>query len=194
MAGVLEAAVRAGARLADPGEFTRRAFNNGRIDLSQAEATASLIFASTEQARLVMQRQVEGAMGREARRLREGLLEVKVALESVIDFPEDVDDIRPENLSLAVNSVLENAESLLSTAREGIAMTEGLKVVIAGAPNVGKSSLLNALLQEERAIVHEVAGTTRDFIEGRISVNGIPMIVVDTAGRWRAKASSGQEI
>jgi tRNA modification GTPase len=195
MAGVLEAAVRAGARLADPGEFTRRAFNNGRIDLSQAEATASLIFASTEQARLVMQRQVEGAMGREARRLREGLLEVKVALESVIDFPEDVDDIRPENLSLAVNSVLENAESLLSTAREGIAMTEGLKVVIAGAPNVGKSSLLNALLQEERAIVHEVAGTTRDFIEGRISVNGIPMIVVDTAGiRGEADPLEGEGI
>lgn len=195
MRGVLEAATLAGARLAEPGEFTRRAFNNGRIDLSQAEAVASLIFASTEKACQVMQRQVEGAMGREAERLREGLLEVKVVLESAIDFPEDVDDIRPERLVQVVNNVMGNTENLLDTAREGIAMAEGLRVVIAGAPNVGKSSLLNALLQEDRAIVHEVAGTTRDFIEGRISVNGIPMIVVDTAGiREKADHLEGEGI
>jgi tRNA modification GTPase len=195
MGNVLEAATAAGARLAEPGEFTRRAFGNGRIDLSQAEAVASLIFASTQEARRVMQRQVDGAMGREAQRLREGLLQVKVALESAIDFPEDVDDIRPEALVHIVSGVMESVENLLSTAREGIAMTEGLRVVIAGAPNVGKSSLLNALLQEDRAIVHEVAGTTRDFIEGRISVKGVPMIVVDTAGiRGEADTLEGEGI
>jgi len=195
MGSILEAATLAGARLAEPGEFTRRAFNNGRIDLSQAEAVASLIFASTEEVRRVMLRQVEGAMGQEAERLREGLLEVKIVLESTIDFPEDVDEIRPETLVQAVNSVMEGAQRLLDTARKGIAMTEGLRVVIAGAPNVGKSSLLNALLQEDRAIVHEVAGTTRDFIEGRISVNGIPMIVVDTAGiRGEAAPLEGKGI
>ncbi|MDF1524952.1 MAG: tRNA uridine-5-carboxymethylaminomethyl(34) synthesis GTPase MnmE [bacterium] len=182
MGNLLEAATLAGARLAEPGEFTRRAFYNGRIDLSQAEAVASLIFASTEEALRVMQRQVAGAMGKEAQQLREGLLEVKVLLESAIDFPEDVDDIQPGILVPPINVIMERVEGLLDTAREGIAMAEGLKVVIAGAPNVGKSSLLNALLQQDRAIVHEAAGTTRDFIEGRVSVKGIPMVVVDTAG------------
>jgi len=182
MGGILDAATSAGARLAEPGEFTRRAFINGRIDLSQAEAVASFIFASTNEACQVMQRQVEGAMGKEAKLLREGLLEIKVALESAIDFPEDVDDVEPESLVEPLKKTIERTENLLATAREGIALTEGLKVVIAGAPNVGKSSLLNALLEEDRAIVHEAAGTTRDFIEGRININGIPMTVVDTAG------------
>ena len=195
MGSILEAATLAGVRLAEPGEFTRRAFQNGRIDLSQAESIASLIFASTQEARQVMLRQVEGAMGREAKRLRDGLLEAKILLESAIDFPEDVEDIAPDRLDQLIQVVRKSAESLLDTAREGIAMNEGLKVVIAGAPNVGKSSLLNALLQEDRAIVHEVAGTTRDFIEGRISINGIPMIVVDTAGiRGEAGSLEGEGI
>lgn len=182
MRSLLEAAVLAGARLAEPGEFTRRAFMNGRIDLSQAEAVASLIFAATEEARQVMLKQVEGAMGKEAALLRGELLEVKVALESAIDFPEDIEEVSHGPMLEKVSSVLKRAKGLLDTAREGIAMNEGLRVVIAGAPNVGKSSLLNALLEEDRAIVHEVAGTTRDFIEGRISVQGIPLVVVDTAG------------
>ena len=195
MGNALKAATLAGARLAEPGEFTRRAFTNGRIDLSQAEAVASLIFASTEEALRVMQRQVAGAMGREAQQLREGLLEVKVVLESAIDFPEDVEDIQPGSLVHPINIIMQRVESLLDTAREGIAMNKGLRVVIAGAPNVGKSSLLNALLKQDRAIVHEVAGTTRDFIEGRVSVKGIPMIVVDTAGiRGEADPLEGEGI
>jgi len=182
MASVLEAATLAGARLAEPGEFTRRAFINGRIDLSQAEAVASLIFASTSEARQVMLRQTQGAMGAKVGRLREGLLEAKVILEAAIDFPDEGDEVRPADLVRLIRTVMETALNLLDTARVGVAMTEGLRVVIAGAPNVGKSSLLNALLQKDRAIVHEVAGTTRDFIEGRINVKGIPMVVVDTAG------------
>jgi tRNA modification GTPase len=182
MAELLEAATTAGVRLAEPGEFTRRAFLNGRMDLSQAEAVASLIFAGTSKARRVMLDQVEGAMGREAAGIRQALLDAKVLLEAAIDFPEDVEDDEPGGLEGLLEQAAQIAGSLLATSRQGIALDEGLKVVIVGAPNVGKSSLLNALLEEERAIVHEVPGTTRDFIEGRISLEGIPMVVVDTAG------------
>ncbi len=182
MAELLEAATATGVRLAEPGEFTRRAFLNGRMDLSQAEAVASLIFAGTSKARRVMLDQVEGAMGREAARIRQALLDAKVLLEAAIDFPEDIEDDAPGGLEGLLEQATQIAGSLLATSRQGIALDEGLKVVIVGAPNVGKSSLLNALLEEERAIVHEVPGTTRDFIEGRISLDGIPMVVVDTAG------------
>ncbi len=179
---VLEAAMEAGARLAEPGEFTRRAFLNGRMDLSQAEAVASLIFAATEEARRVMLRQLEGGMGREVAPLRALLLEAKVLLESAIDFPEEVDELPMEDLEEKVGEAVGRVERLLQTSREGIALNEGLRVVIVGAPNVGKSRLLNALLREDRAIVHEMAGTTRDFIEGRLRVGGVPMVIVDTAG------------
>jgi tRNA modification GTPase len=152
------------------------------MDLSQAEAVASLIFAGTSKARRVMLDQVEGAMGRETAGIRQALLDAKVLLETAIDFPEDVEDDGPGGLEELLEDAAQIAGSLLATSRQGIALDEGLKVVIVGAPNVGKSSLLNALLEEERAIVHEVPGTTRDFIEGRISLKGIPMVVVDTAG------------
>jgi tRNA modification GTPase len=182
LAELLEAAISAGARLAEPGEFTRRAYLNGRLDLSQAEAVASLIFAGTEKARRVMLEQVEGAMGQEAASIRQALLDAKVLLETAIDFPEDVEEGELTGLEELLTGTTCIATRLLATSRQGIALKEGLKVVIVGAPNVGKSSLLNALIEEERAIVHEVAGTTRDFIEGRISIQGIPMLVVDTAG------------
>jgi tRNA modification GTPase len=184
MASLLEAAIGAGCRLAEPGEFTRQAFENGRMDLSQAEAVASLIYAATEGARKVMLRQVEGAMGRRASALREELLAAKIVVESAIDFPEDEDvaDLDLESVRKSLAAGQEVAARLLATAREGIALNSGLSVAIIGTPNVGKSSLLNSLLEEERAIVHEVAGTTRDFVEGRIDIMGIPMKVVDTAG------------
>jgi tRNA modification GTPase len=182
MRTLLDAAVAGGARLAEPGEFTRRAFLNGRMDLSQAEAVASLIFASTEEAREVMLRQVEGAMGKEAREMRERLLDIKVNLEATIDFPEDVGELEPESLLMTLAKVSDVAHRLIDTARKGIALDEGFKVVIAGAPNVGKSCLLNALLGEKRAIVHEKPGTTRDYVEGVANIEGIPIRVIDTAG------------
>lgn len=178
----LAAVLNGGARLAEPGEFTRRAFLNGRMDLSQAEAVASLIFASTEEARRVMLRQVEGAMGREAGDMRKHLLEAKMYLEAAIDFPDEIEEADLERVSSHLDKVKESAQRLLGTSRMGIALDEGFRVVITGAPNVGKSSLLNALLDEERAIVHELAGTTRDYVEGNISIEGVPMKVVDTAG------------
>lgn len=182
MQDLLDAAVQGGARLAEPGEFTKRAFLNGRMDLSQAEAVASLIFASTEEAREVMLRQVKGAMGREAGEIRNRLIEVKTFLEAAIDFPDDVEELKSDSLASFLGEVLAITERLLKTARKGIALDEGFKVVIIGAPNVGKSSLLNAILEEKRAIVHEIAGTTRDYVEGLINIEGIPTRVIDTAG------------
>jgi tRNA modification GTPase len=182
LAELLESVISAGARLAEPGEFTRRAYLNGRLDLSQAEAVASLIFAGTSRARQVMLGQVEGAMGREAASMRQALLDAKVLLETAIDFHEDVEEEELAGLDEMLASATDTATRLLATSRQGMALKDGLKVVIVGAPNVGKSSLLNALMEEDRAIVHEVAGTTRDYVEGRISIQGIPMVVVDTAG------------
>ena len=178
----LQAVLKAGATLAEPGEFTRRAFLNGRMDLSQAEAVAGLIFSATDEARRVMLRQVEGAMGRQASSMRESLLESKVLLEASIDFPEEVEEEEQQRVRELLARTLEETARLLGTSRIGMALREGLRVVIAGAPNVGKSSLLNALLQEERAIVHETEGTTRDYIEGTLNLGGIPVKVVDTAG------------
>jgi len=179
---VLQAAVDAGARLADPGEFTRRAYMNGRLDLAQAESVASLVSAATDEARKVMLRQLDGAFSTETARIKEALVEAKVLVESAIDFPEDV----PETDTGTIRGLLDLsaglAAELLLTSGVGIALSRGLSVAIAGTPNVGKSSLLNALLQEERAIVHEMPGTTRDFIEGQVDIKGVVLRVLDTAG------------
>lgn len=182
MKALLEACLAADARLADPGEFTRRAFLNGRMDLSQAEAVASLIHARTDEARRVMYNQVAGSMGNAVVRLRETLLHAKVVLESAIDFPEDVEEADLAVLSGLLTSGARMTGALLATAGRGIAMRNGISVVIAGTPNVGKSSLFNSLLQEDRAIVHAAAGTTRDFIEGYMNIEGVPVVIVDTAG------------
>ncbi|TNF49577.1 tRNA uridine-5-carboxymethylaminomethyl(34) synthesis GTPase MnmE [bacterium] len=184
MRTLLEAAVGAGARLADPGEFTRRAFLNGRMDLSQAEAVALLVHASTDSARKAMLNQVTGAMGRAAHSLKRDLMEAKVVLESAIDFPEeeDIGDLNLGQVERILNKGARKADALMATGKEGVALGAGLSVVIAGTPNVGKSSLLNALLEEERAIVHKLAGTTRDSIEGNINVQGVPVRIIDTAG------------
>jgi tRNA modification GTPase len=163
MRALLDAAVAGGARLAEPGEFTRRAFINGRMDLAQAEAVASLIFASTEEAREVMLRQVEGAMGKEVRKMRAHLLEMKVGLEASIDFPDDVGEADQDHLLMLLLKVSDIAERLMGTARKGIALGEGFNVVITGAPNVGKSCLLNALL-EENPVESEGVERTRELI------------------------------
>ena len=192
MRALLEACLGAGARLAEPGEFTRRAFFNGRMDLSQAEAVASLIASRTDEARRVMFNQVAGSMGKALDFLRDNLLQAKVALESAMDFSEDIEEPDLAVVPELMDSVIREADSLLATACRGIAMKDGISVVIAGTPNVGKSSLLNCLLREDRAIVHHEAGTTRDLVEGRLDIEGIPVVIVDTAGVRRE--ASGPEV
>ena len=180
---VLEALIRAGARTAAPGEFTYRAFLNGRIDLSQAEAVADVIGARTDRALALAQEQLQGGLSSRIAALRAGLLEALAHIEAHIDFPdEDIDPETAERLSDRISGVLGRVEALLATAREGRILREGLRVAIVGAPNAGKSSLLNRLLGTDRAIVSEIPGTTRDTIEERAAIRGLPLVLVDTAG------------
>lgn len=180
---VLDAILRCGARMAEPGEFTQRAWLNGKLDLTQAEAVMDVISAQTDMALRAAQRQLEGAIGRRALELRDGLLGVLAHVEAYIDFPEE--DISPdtgEALRAGILQVQDGIARLLSTADQGRILREGARTVLAGLPNAGKSSLLNTLLGFERAIVSEVPGTTRDTIEEVINLRGIPLRLVDTAG------------
>jgi tRNA modification GTPase len=179
---VLSAARRAGARLAEPGEFTRRAFLNGRIDLARAEAVADLIRARTDAALRVAARQLEGRLSRAIRDLRATLIGLLAEIEATIDFPDDVEPPEHDDVAARLRATREGASALLATANAGRIYREGAGVVIVGRPNVGKSSLLNALLGESRAIVTEIPGTTRDVIEELVSIRGIPIRAIDTAG------------
>ena len=183
---VLNQIIRAGARLAEPGEFTKRAFLNGRIDLSQAEAVMDIITAKTELSMKSAMLQSNGALSREITELRKYLLNVLALIEYAVDFTEDDEDIIDDNLVLQVKEGIDKTilkiKNLLSNADEGKIIRDGLNIVIVGKPNVGKSSLLNALLKEKRAIVTDVPGTTRDVIEEYISLDGIPIKIIDTAG------------
>jgi tRNA modification GTPase len=185
---VLELTWSTGARLAEPGEFTRRAFLNGRIDLAQAEAVADIIRAKTDLSLKVAVKQLEGRLSQEIKQIRGDLIDLLAAVEASIDFPdEDLDFLTSEEITGRIRGILDGLESLLATADEGKVITEGLSGVIIGRPNVGKSSLFNALLKERRAIVTSIPGTTRDTIEEFVNLGGVPLKLIDTAGLRQAE-------
>lgn len=180
---ILALVLKNGARIAEPGEFTKRAFLNGRIDLSQAEAVIDLIRAKSDKTFDAALSQLEGRFSSEIREIRHALVDVLVDLTVNIDYPdEDIEQMTFEKLTTALKTIYAKVDALLATSATGRIIREGMQVAIIGKPNVGKSSLMNALLKETRAIVTEIPGTTRDTIEEALSIRGIPIRLTDTAG------------
>ncbi|HDD3606016.1 tRNA uridine-5-carboxymethylaminomethyl(34) synthesis GTPase MnmE [Staphylococcus aureus] len=181
---VLELTMTYGARMAEPGEFTKRAFLNGRIDLSQAEAVMDFIRSKTDRASKVAMNQIEGRLSDLIKKQRQSILEILAQVEVNIDYPEydDVEDATTEFLLEQSKEIKQEINRLLDTGAQGKIIREGLSTVIVGKPNVGKSSMLNNLIQDNKAIVTEVAGTTRDVLEEYVNVRGVPLRLVDTAG------------
>ncbi|MFA7230403.1 MAG: tRNA uridine-5-carboxymethylaminomethyl(34) synthesis GTPase MnmE [Victivallaceae bacterium] len=179
----LEAATRAGARMAEPGEFTFRAFVNGKMDLTQAEAVCDLISAHSDMALHLAERQIEGALSKNIGELRNDLIDILAECESRMDFTEEeLDWTESERFIAKINAITGKIEKLLKTGREGIILRNGIRVVLAGRPNAGKSSLLNLLLGFDRAIVTQLPGTTRDTLEETANLRNIPVKLIDTAG------------
>lgn len=181
---ILQLVLSYGARMAEPGEFTKRAFLNGRLDLSQSEAVMDLIRAKTDKSMKVALNQLDGNLSRLIRHLRKDILDVLAQVEVNIDYPEydDVEEMTTKMLKEKATEIQQRIQALLKTAKQGKVLREGLATAIIGRPNVGKSSLLNSLLHEDKAIVTNVAGTTRDVIEEYVNVNGVPLKLIDTAG------------
>lgn len=175
--------LRKGARMAEPGEFTKRAFLNGRLDLSQAEAVIDIVKAKTDKSFDVAISQLEGGLSLKIMEIRQKLLDLLVDITVNIDYPdEDIEELTYDKLEENIMLIGDMIEKLLSTASTGRMIREGIRVAIVGKPNVGKSSLMNGLLREARAIVTEIPGTTRDTIEEAVSIRNIPVYLVDTAG------------
>lgn len=180
---ILALVLKNGARLAEPGEFTKRAFLNGRLDLSQAEAVIDLVRAKSDKTFDVALSQLEGSFSKKIKEIRSDLVDILVNITVNIDYPdEDIEVITYENLISGLGNVKAKVDSLLATADTGRILREGLNIAIIGKPNVGKSSLMNALLRETRAIVTEIPGTTRDTIEEALTIRNIPVKLTDTAG------------
>lgn len=183
MKKILEICLENGARLAQPGEFTKKAFLNGRIDLSQAEAVIELINSKTEKEAEALVQQLEGELSRKIKEIKNDVLTLLTEIEVTIDYPEyDIEEVTNKKAIDSLNTIKSKLEKLEKTSKNGKIIKEGIRTAIIGKPNAGKSSLLNAILKEERAIVTEYEGTTRDTIEEYISVSGIPLKIIDTAG------------
>ncbi len=180
---ILNIIIKQGARLAEPGEFTKRAFLRGRIDLSQAESVIDLIKAKTDEAQKIALEHLSGKLSQKINSLRDSLTRICAHVEAYIDFPEeDIDGLTEMEIENEISRIANEIEGLIEGYEEGKIYREGLTTAIVGKPNVGKSSLLNALLMKDRAIVTEIPGTTRDLIEEYVNIKGIPLKIIDTAG------------